>query len=40
MLNKLYKKYQQWIDLVGGFAFIVGLFYMFYVSLWIFCPCG
>ena len=36
---KFYKKYEDLFEAVGGFLFILGIFYMLYVSLWIFCPC-
>ena len=28
------------IESIVGFIFIVGIFYLTYVSLWIVCPCG
>ena len=40
MIKKIKALWSEWSELVWSIAFIGGLFYLLYFSLWIFCPCG
>ena len=40
MIGKILKRYSDWLELIGSVLFIGGLFYLLYIALWVFCPCG